>query len=62
MKNFTKYKVAFVAFVAQSIQNPLLTLIKTVRKSNLGTGTGQPFGITEQLETKAKKGNTTAHT
>jgi hypothetical protein len=33
-----------------------------VRKSNLGTGTGQPFGITEQLEAKAKKGNTTAHT
>ena len=24
MKNFTKYKVAFVAFVAQSSQNPLL--------------------------------------
>jgi hypothetical protein len=27
MKNFTKYKVAFVAFVAQSIQNPLLVSV-----------------------------------
>ena len=31
-----------------------------VHKSSLGAGTGQPFGITEQLEAKAKKGNPTA--